>query len=113
MDIVIPSNYWQLQFLLIQVASIPDTIEAENFDEGDEGISVHESDYVSTTGIYRPEYAVDIETLTGGGYMVGYMEPAEWLEYTVNVVSAGDYTVDALQLRWMEMVHSPCKLELL
>src|SRR6185295_53215 len=32
---------------------------------------------------------------TGGGYNIGYTRTGEWLEYTVNVASAGYYTVEA------------------
>jgi hypothetical protein len=39
---------------------------------------------------------VDVQATsdTGGGYNVGWVQPAEWLKYTVNVRTAGTYTLD-------------------
>jgi hypothetical protein len=68
--------------------AIPGTIEAENYDP---------AGYLDTTtgnegGAYRTGDDVDIKTL-GAGYAIGWMNAGEWLEYTVNVVTAGDYTL--------------------
>jgi glucan 1,3-beta-glucosidase len=54
---------------------IPGTIEAENF--------------VAMSGI-QTETTSDV----GGGLDVGYMDPGDWFEYTVNVQNAGNYTVE-------------------
>jgi len=45
---------------------------------------------------YRTDEDVDIETCTddGGGYNIGWSTSGEWLEYTVDVASAGLYTID-------------------
>jgi len=75
---------------------LPGTIQAENFDEG--GASVA---YVDTTagnsGAQYRSTDVDIEGTsdTGGGYNVGWMAAGEWLKYTVNVTTAGTYTIEA------------------
>ena len=38
---------------------------------------------------------VDIETCSEGGYNVGWSNNGEWLEYTVNITTTGNYTVKA------------------
>ena len=40
---------------------------------------------------------VDLEVAgdTGGGANVGWVKAGEWLEYTINVATAGSYTFDA------------------
>lgn len=56
--------------------TIPGTIEAEN---------------------YTAMFGVEKETCTdiGGGQNVGYIEPNDWMDYTVNVTAAGTYAVEA------------------
>jgi endoglucanase Acf2/fibronectin type 3 domain-containing protein len=75
-------------------AAIPGTVQAENYDTGGEGVAYHDSDAVNSGGQYRTD-GVDIEatTDTGGGYDVGWTNAGEYLKYTVNVASAGTYTV--------------------
>ena len=71
--------------------SIPGTIEFENFDYGGEGVGYHNADYSTgyTPSGYRSE---EVEVIgVGSGYGVGYISANDWLEYTVNVASAGDY----------------------
>jgi len=75
---------------------IPGTIQAEDFDTGGEGVAYRDLDASNNGGRYRPSEGVDIETTTdtGGGYNVGWMEAGEWLQYTVNVATAGTYDLD-------------------
>jgi uncharacterized delta-60 repeat protein len=72
-----------------------DTIQAEDFDNGGEGVAYHDTDATNNGGAYRNE-AVDIEVTsdTGGGLDVGWTNPGEWMEYTFNVLTAGTYTID-------------------
>jgi fibronectin type 3 domain-containing protein len=76
-------------------AAIPGTVQAENFDTGGEGVGYHDADAANQGGQYRTTEGVDIETCsdTGGGYDVGWTNAGEWMKYTVNVASAGTYTV--------------------
>jgi hypothetical protein len=72
-------------------------IEAEDFDNGGEGISFHDTTAANLPGnLYRPT-AVDFETTgdTGGGHLVGYAVAGEWLEYTIDVPASGNYTLAA------------------
>lgn len=78
---------------------IPGTIQLEEFDKGGNGIAYMDNtpgSAVTPVVYYRTDEDVDIETCTdaGGGYNLGYTTAGEWLEYTVNVQSAGNYDLD-------------------
>jgi hypothetical protein len=75
--------------------AIPGKIEAEDFDNGGEGVAYHDLTPTNTQGQYRTTEGVDIEAATEGGYNVGTIQTGEWLEYTVNVAQAGIYTLQA------------------
>jgi len=75
---------------------IPGTIQAENFDEGGDGVAYQDSDPDNNGGQYRST-GVDIE-VTGddtGGYNVGWMTEGESLTYTVSVRQSGTYKLTA------------------
>ncbi|HTB51802.1 MAG TPA: carbohydrate-binding protein, partial [Ferruginibacter sp.] len=76
-------------------ATIPGTIQAENYDLGGQGVAYNDADAVNSGGQYRTSDGVDIETTTdvGGGYDVGWTNAGEWMKYTVNVTTAGAYTL--------------------
>ena len=68
------------------VPVLPARIEAEDFDNGGQGVGYHNTSAGNPGEAYRTNVDVGIEvtTDTGGGYDVGYVNPGEWLEYTVN-----------------------------
>lgn len=72
--------------------AVPGTIEAENFDDGGEGVAFHDTDPTNVSGSYRST-GVDVESAsdTGGGFNIGHISAGEWLEYTVNIAAAGQY----------------------
>ena len=75
-------------------AVIPGKIEAENYDingVGSGNSSYKDDDSENKGKAYRND-GVDIEEITDG-YAVGYTMEGEWLEYSVNVKTAGDYAV--------------------
>ena len=83
--------------------AIPGKIEMENFDEpgygaGNDSYSEKDSDdhgAESNGGkSYREGTGVDIYK-KATGYVVGYNQADEWLEYTVDVAAEGDYTMFA------------------
>ncbi|HEY9046939.1 MAG TPA: glycosyl hydrolase family 18 protein, partial [Ohtaekwangia sp.] len=78
------------------VRNIPGTIEAEHYDLGGEGVAYHDLSAGNSGSAFRSDN-VDIEatTDTGGGYNIGWIQAGEWLEYTVQVTTAGVYTVQA------------------
>jgi alpha-glucosidase len=78
-------------------ATIPGTIQTENYDKGGQSVAYNDFDTTNNGGQYRPLEGVDIETCTdaGGGYDVGWTNPGEWVKYTVNVLTPGTYTLTA------------------
>ena len=77
--------------------NLPGTIQAEDFDEGPEGIAYHDSNSDSegdASGYRSDGSGVDI-VQGNGGYAIGYTSTGEWMEYTVNVNEAGVYTYTA------------------
>ncbi len=77
--------------------ALPGTIEVENFDKGGSGVAYNDTTSSNQGGQYRTTEAVDIEATsdTGGGYDIGWTAAGEWLNYTVNVATAGTYTIEA------------------
>ena len=77
---------------------IPGKIEAEDFDVPGKGAgndSYKENDTEDRgRSNYREGTGVDIYQ-KATGYVVGYNQEGEWLEYTVKVAEAGDYTMFA------------------
>jgi len=73
--------------------SIPGTLEMENYDLGGEGVAYHDKSNGNAGGKYRSD-DVDVSASSEGGHMVGWTAVGEWLEYTVDVQSAGDYDLD-------------------
>ena len=68
-------------------------IEFEDFDEGGEGVAYHDSDSQNRGGKSRTNEGVDLETCTdvNGGFNIGFTQDGEWMEYTVDVATAGSY----------------------
>jgi endonuclease/exonuclease/phosphatase family metal-dependent hydrolase len=75
-------------------ATLPGTVQAENFDEGGSSVAYADNSAGNSGGQYRVT-DVDIESTsdTGGGYNVGWASAGEWLKYSVNVTSAGTYNI--------------------
>ncbi len=79
-----------------QAFALPGRLEAEDFDLGGEGVALHDLDATNQGGEYRLDEGVDIEACSDadGGYNVGWIRTGEWVEYTVDVPTAGRYFVD-------------------
>ncbi|PFH12383.1 carbohydrate binding protein with CBM6 domain [Collimonas sp. PA-H2] len=75
--------------------AVPGTIQAENFDTGGQNVGYYNQGNNNQGGQYRKTEGVGIEATsdTGTGYDVGWTTAGEWLNYTVNVAAAGNYTV--------------------
>jgi hypothetical protein len=82
---------------VLSSAAAATVIELENYDVGGEGLAYHDSDTTNSfTGVsFRSTDGVDLLTADAGatGYILGYTSVGEWLEYTVNVQTAGAYQV--------------------
>lgn len=90
----------------MEAARIPGMVEAEDFDTGGQGVASNDNDPAANLGsqdfagignIYRNPDGVDLEPTSdaGGGSNVGFTNTGEWLEYTVEVATAGAYDVIA------------------
>ncbi len=77
-------------------ASVPGTVEAENYDIGGEGFTYHDLDALNIPGKYRPDEGVDIFFINWESYQIGYAYDGEWCEYTINVEQDGEYTVNTM-----------------
>ena len=77
-------------------AALPGLVQAENFDEGGQGVGSFDTTSGNARGAYRTT-DVDIEptTDTGAGYNVGKTRAGEWLQYSVSVAATATYTFEA------------------
>jgi hypothetical protein len=75
--------------------ALPGRIEAENYDNGGEGVAYHDTTAGNSSGAYRND-DVDIRstTDTSGAYNVKSVRAGEWLAYSVNAAAAGAYAID-------------------
>ncbi|WP_433086540.1 carbohydrate-binding protein [Dactylosporangium sp. CA-052675] len=77
-------------------AAIPGTVQAENYDTGGQGLAYSVNSVNGNANGYRAD-GVDLESTsdTGGGYNLGWTGAGQWFRYTVNVATAGQYTLTA------------------
>ena len=75
--------------------SLPGTVEAENFDNGGAGVAFVDTSPGNAGGQFRST-DVDLAAAadTGGGYVIGWVDAGEWLNYTVNVATPGTYDME-------------------
>ena len=79
-----------------KTVNLPGTIEAENFDKGGADFTFHDSDSENEGGTNYRSDSEGVDIVTGnGGYAIGYTANGEWLEYTVNVKTPGEYSYSA------------------
>ena len=72
--------------------AIPGTVEVENYDTGGQGVGYNVGSINGSANSYRAD-GVDLEAASGGGYNLGWSSSGQWFRYTVNVATAGTYTV--------------------
>jgi hypothetical protein len=76
--------------------AIPGQFEAENFDNGGQGVAYWDSNAGNSGGAYRgTDVDIGPASDSGGGFYVGWTRAGEWLKYTVNVATSGTYTLEA------------------
>ena len=81
-------------------AAVPGTVQAANYDTGGQGVAYNVTSANGTANSYRSD-GVDLETTAdtqdttaaGGAYDMGWTTPGQWFNYTVNVATAGTYSV--------------------
>ena len=71
---------------------LPGRIEIEDYDEGGRGIAYHDTS-MGNFGNYDGRSAdwVDLTQFGSGAVLLGWVKNGEWLEYTVNIPSSGEY----------------------
>lgn len=78
--------------------TLPGIVQLEDYDEGGQSVSFYDKDFVNEGGVYR-EDGVDIVQVDSAdaskGYAIGYTQAGEWLEYSVNVVTASKFVFRA------------------
>lgn len=72
--------------------TVPARIEAEDYDNGGEGIAYRDVDKNNIGLAYRPDEGVDLQGI-GGGYAVYWIVAGEWIEYTIKVAEEGKYDI--------------------
>ncbi|HUN30549.1 MAG TPA: carbohydrate-binding protein [Trebonia sp.] len=79
-------------------AAVPGTVQAANYDTGGQGVAYNVTSVNGSANSYRSD-GVDLEacTDTGCGYDIGWTTAGQWFKYTVNVATAGTYSI-ALRL---------------
>ncbi|MDD5687373.1 MAG: carbohydrate-binding protein [Elusimicrobia bacterium] len=75
---------------------VPGKIELEDYDKGGAETSYYDTSTGNAGNAYRTTEDVDVETCSdaNGGYSVGWAMTGEWLKYTINVKTAGTYTIE-------------------
>ena len=76
-------------------AAVPGTVQAENYDTGGQGVAYTVTSVNGTDNGYRSD-GVDLEATTdtgGPANDLGWTAAGQWFKYTVNVATAGTYTV--------------------
>ena len=81
-------------------AAVPGTVQAANYDTGGQGVAYNVTSANGTANSYRSD-GVDLEatadtqdtSAAGGAYDMGWTDAGQWFKYTVNVATAGIYTV--------------------
>src|ERR1700730_5126959 len=75
-------------------AAVPGTVYAANYDTGGQGVAYNVTSANGTANSYRSD-GIDLEacTDTGCGDDLGWTAAGQWFRYTVNVATAGTYTV--------------------
>jgi uncharacterized protein (DUF2141 family) len=76
-------------------AAVPGTIQAEDFDDGANGVTYRDNSAGNSGGHYRAtDVDIELSSDSSGGYDVGWAFAGEWLKYTVTVAAAGTYDID-------------------
>ena len=75
-------------------AAVPGTVQAENYDTGGQGVAYNVNSVNGSGNGYRGD-GVDLEATSdaGGGSDLGWTSGGQWFRYTVDVATAGTYTL--------------------
>ena len=105
-----PTAWWSIEYFDVYsggeappfggtAAAVPGTVQAANYDTGGQGVAYNVTSANGSANGYRSD-GVDLEatadtqdTAGGGAYDLGWTSAGQWFNYTVNVATAGTYTV--------------------
>jgi alpha-glucosidase len=76
--------------------TLPARIKAINYDDGGEGVAIHNERPLPEKRRYRPDdFSIADTNDTGGGYVLSGLLPGEWARYTIDCGNGGyfDFTV--------------------
>ena len=81
-------------------AAVPGTVQAANYDTGGQGVAYNVTSTNGSANSYRSD-GIDLETtadtldttVAGGADDMGWTTAGQWFKYTVNVATAGTYSV--------------------
>ncbi|WP_307846183.1 glycoside hydrolase family 3 C-terminal domain-containing protein [Actinospica durhamensis] len=81
-------------------AAVPGTVQAANYDTGGQGVAYNVTSTNGSANSYRTD-GIDLEatadtldtTVAGGADDMGWTTSGQWFDYTVNVATAGTYTL--------------------
>ncbi|MEO0793640.1 MAG: malectin domain-containing carbohydrate-binding protein [Verrucomicrobiota bacterium] len=76
--------------VLVPMSNQPVRIEAEDFDDGANGVAYSDTTAGNSGNQYRTT-DVDIEVSSEGGFNVGWIAAGEYLNYTVDINASGSY----------------------
>ena len=76
--------------------TIPGKIQAEDYDNNDDGIGYHDADPNNQGSSYRLDQGVDVQkcTDTNGGFNVAYIANGEWLTFSLDSIKTGKYDIN-------------------
>lgn len=84
---------------------LPGVIDCVDYDLGDQDVAYHDTDYQNSKGPGNAEWnrghqyrndGVDIELSqdkNGSKYSIGWIEPGEWVSYTITCADTGEYRI--------------------
>ncbi len=86
-------------FAAVTNGDVPGTFDAEDFDQGGEGVGYHDNTPSNQGDAgYRTGESVDVfvsnDASSGRPYVVKNFEAGEWLAYTINVADGGNYDIE-------------------
>ncbi|MGD0561083.1 MAG: carbohydrate-binding protein, partial [Streptosporangiaceae bacterium] len=105
-----PTDWWSMEYFDVYSASdepfggtpavVPGTVQAANYDTGGQDVAYNVTSVNGSANGYRSD-GVDLEdtadtqdtSAAGGAYDMGWTTAGQWFNYTVDVATAGTYTV--------------------
>jgi hypothetical protein len=84
----------EVQVMGMPAMVVPGLFQSENFNNGPEGVAYHDTDAGNNGGAYK-QTDVDIASGYDTSYCVGWTNVGEWLDYSINVLQAGVYNLEA------------------